>query len=95
MMKKNKKQLAPLETIEGLIPRNFVEDFQKRANRERLDEIAPWRLKLLKFDKSKLSFGNGDPLRMLAAKERIEDLSYERTSYVSWTPQRRKTGKRG
>ena len=70
MMKKKK----PLETIEALIPRNFVEDFQKRANRERLDEIAPWRLKLPKFDKSNLSFGNGDPLRMLVAKERIEDL---------------------
>ena len=71
---KKKKQLTPLETIEALIPRNFVKDFQKRANRERLDEIAPWRLKLPKFDKSNLSFGNGDPLRMLVAKERIEDL---------------------
>ena len=40
MMKKKKKQLMPLETIEALIPRNFVEDFQKRANRERLDELA-------------------------------------------------------
>ena len=74
MKKKKKKQLAPLETIEALIPRNFVEDFQKRANREKLDEIALWRLKLQKFDKSNLSFGNGDPLRMLVAKERIEDL---------------------
>ena len=74
MKKKKKKQLAPLKTIEVLIPRNFVEDFQKRANRERLDEIAPWRLKLPKFDKSNLSFGNGDPLRMLVAKEKIEDL---------------------
>ena len=45
MKKKKKKQLAPLETIKALIPINFVEDFQKRANRERLDEIAPWRLK--------------------------------------------------
>ena len=35
MKKKKKKQLTPLETIEALIPRNFVEDFQKRANRER------------------------------------------------------------
>ena len=73
-MMKKKKQLTPLQTIEALIPRNFVEDFQKRANREKLDEIAPWRLKLPKFDKSNLSFGNGDPLRMLVAKERIEDL---------------------
>ena len=74
LMMKKKKQLTPLQTIEALIPRNFVEDFQKRANRERLDEIAPRRLKLQKFDKSNLSFGNGDPLRMLVAKERIEDL---------------------
>ena len=74
LMLKKKKQFAPLETIEALIPRKFVEDFQKRANRERLDEIAPWRLKLPKFDKSNLSFGNGDPLRMLEAKERIKDL---------------------
>ena len=74
LMMKKKKQLTPLQTIEALIPRNFVEDFQKRANRERLDEIAPWRLKLPKFDKSNLSFGNDDPLRMLVAKERIEDL---------------------
>ena len=36
MKKKKKKQLTPLEAIETLIPRNFVEDFQKRANRERL-----------------------------------------------------------
>ena len=68
------KQLKPLDTIEALIPRYFVEDFQKRANKERLDEIASWRLKLPKLDKSNLSFGNGDPLRMLVAKERIEDL---------------------
>ena len=54
-MMKKKKQLTPLQTIEALNSRNFVEDFQKRANRERLDEIAPWRLKLPKFDKSNLS----------------------------------------
>ena len=71
---KKKKQFTPKQTIEALIPRNFVEDFQKRANKERLDEIAPWRLKLPKFDKSNLSFSNSDPLRMLVAKERIEDL---------------------
>ena len=90
---KKKKQPTPLETIETLVPRNFVEDFQKRANMERLDEIAPWRLKLPKFDKSNLSFGNGDPLRMLVAKERIEDL--RGNLLFSRTPQRRKTGKRG
>ena len=90
-MMKKKKQLTPLQTIEALIPRNFVEDFQKRTNRKRLDEIAPWRLKLPKFVQSNLSFSNGDPLRTLVAKERIED---PRGNLLCFTDAS-KTGERG
>ena len=96
MKKKKKKQLVPLVTIEALIPRNFVEEFQERATRERLDGIAPWRLKIPKFYKCNLSFGNGDPLRMLVAKERIEDL---RGNLLRFTDESKteegKNGKRG
>ena len=92
MKKKKKKQLTPLEIIEALIPRNLVEDFQKRANIERLDEIAHWRLKLPKFDKSNLSFSNGDPLRMLVSKERIEDL---RRNLLCFTASKTEDGKAG
>ena len=91
MKKKKKKQLVPLVTIEALIPRNFVEEFQERATRERLDGIAPWRLKIPKFYKCNLSFGNGDPLRMLVAKERIEDLRGNLLRFTS--NQRRKKGR--
>ena len=66
----NKKGICtPVETIESLLSRDLLRDIVEEA-----PTTSPWRLKMPEIDTSNLSIGADNPLKMLSAREKIEDL---------------------
>ena len=60
---------TPVETIEFLLPRDLLRDIVEEAL-----TTSPWRLKMLEIDTSNLSVAADNPLKVLIAREKIEDL---------------------
>ena len=66
---KKRGETTPYEKVESLLPADLLGDIE-----EETPTIPPWRLRKPVIDTSNLSFAADNRLRMLVARERIEDL---------------------
>ena len=66
---KKRGETTPYEKVESLLQTDLLGDIK-----EETPTIPPWRLRKPVIDTSNLSFAADNPLRMLVAREKIEDL---------------------
>ena len=66
---KKRGDTTPYEKVESLLPADLLGDIE-----EETPTIPPWRLRKPVIDTSNLSFAADNPMRMLVARERIENL---------------------
>ena len=69
---KKRGETTPYEKIESLLPADLLGDIEEET--PTILPWRPWRLRKPVIDTSNLFFEADNPLRMLVAKERIEDL---------------------
>ena len=74
---KKRGETTPYEKVESLLPADLLGGIE-----EETPTIPPWRLRKPVIDTSNLSFAADNPLRMLVAKEMIEDLQESLLCYT-------------